>query len=271
MDVGKNTLNPSGKHESFFERAKNCAMKIISRKIFTKQNDEVGIVLMGTEETQNELNETLGGYENIVEKIRLSTSNFHMLRILEKEIKPNNEETGDWLDSLIVAMNFLKNEGQAKKFTSSKIILLTNFHASVNNDNIDSIISGIKEMNVKLLAFSDDVKYENNYDFLGTFSQAEPTKSQQQINSESLFARVVQETGGFLCHIDYVEVEQLLIQKKNARAMPWNCHLTIATDLKIATSAYVYVQEEKFLPSFKTECVLEKTATKVVTDYTLGE
>lgn len=166
-------------------------------------------------------------------------------------------------------MNVLKVEGQAKKLTSCKIILLTNFHTSVNNDKIEEIINGINDMKIKLITFSDDIRYFND-DLLGVFSQA-PTKSQQQNESEALFSRVVKETGGFLCHIDYVEVEQLHFQKKTTKSMPWNTFLTIGSDLKIAISSYKYVEEEKFLKPFKTECSKPNTRTKLVTDYMIGE
>lgn len=62
---------------------------------------------MGTEATNNQLN-SMGGYENITEAFDLAITNFQMLRILEKDIKSNNLVQSDWLDALIVAMNFLK-------------------------------------------------------------------------------------------------------------------------------------------------------------------
>lgn len=62
---------------------------------------------MGTEDTNNQLNST-GGYDNITEAFDIAISNFQMLRILEKDIKSNNVVEADWLDALIVAMNFLK-------------------------------------------------------------------------------------------------------------------------------------------------------------------
>lgn len=70
------------------------------------------MILMGTDETSNELNTTLGGYENIVEKFHLGLANWQMIRTLESEVKICETSSADWLDSLIVAMDFLKREGQ---------------------------------------------------------------------------------------------------------------------------------------------------------------
>lgn len=97
LDVGENTLRSSGKDTTFFDRAKKCAAKIISSKIWSKPKDEIALILMGTPETENELNSSLGGYENIVEKCGLKTPNFQMLRTLEMTVDANSDWTGDWL------------------------------------------------------------------------------------------------------------------------------------------------------------------------------
>lgn len=70
-----------------------------------------------------------------------------------------------------------------------------------------------------------------------------------------------------LCHIDYVESQLLHFQKKATRSMPWNVDLKIGSELTINVSAYVYVQEEKYFSSFKTECFEQQTVTKMVTEY----
>lgn len=126
LDVGKDTLIKSGKNEqTFFERAKNSVSKMIQRKvqsanvrlfcnvnlsplqIFSKPQDEVGLLLMGTEETNNQLNIEYGGYQHISEAFELNPSNWQMLRIMEKQVLPSNVNA-DWFDALVVAMNFLK-------------------------------------------------------------------------------------------------------------------------------------------------------------------
>lgn len=43
LDVGNNSLaKSSNDQKSFFDRAKECAKKIIQRKIFARPNDEIG-------------------------------------------------------------------------------------------------------------------------------------------------------------------------------------------------------------------------------------
>lgn len=86
-----------------------CTEKILQRKIFSKPKDEIGLILMGTNSTHNNLHTTLGGYENISEAFDIGTTNWQMLKILDKEISSNNNDA-DWLDALIVAMDFMKNQ-----------------------------------------------------------------------------------------------------------------------------------------------------------------
>ena len=59
-------------------------------------------------DTENDLNRSLGGYVNIKEHEELKTSNWQMLRSLEKEVHPGTQ-MGDWMDGLIVGLNFLQN------------------------------------------------------------------------------------------------------------------------------------------------------------------
>lgn len=110
MDVGKTTTQRNDTSKlPFFERAKICTEKILQRKIFSKPKDEIGLILMGTDSTHNNLNSTLGGYENISEAFDVATTNWQMLKILDKEISQNKSDA-DWLDAIIVAMDFMKTQ-----------------------------------------------------------------------------------------------------------------------------------------------------------------
>jgi ATP-dependent DNA helicase 2 subunit 2 len=93
---------------SFFDRAKNCVSKIIQKKIFQKPNDEIGLILMGSENTENDLNSSLDGYEHIVEAVKLQMPTWEMVRFLDK-ITPT-DFSSDWADGLTVGLNFARNE-----------------------------------------------------------------------------------------------------------------------------------------------------------------
>ena len=128
-------------------------------------------------------------------------------------------------------------------------------------------MNNLTEANFELLAISDCVEHTENIktsQFTQTASQAST-----QTKSQKVFTNIIEQTGGQLCHIDLAESQLLTIQKKKTRAVPWNTTLTIGSDLKIAVSGYVKVQEEKFLAPFKTTHIdIENTATKMITEYT---
>lgn len=78
--------------------------------MFTTPKDEIALILIGTDCTNNVLNTTLGDYEHISVAFNLEQTNWQMLRILEREIEAPTSSEGDWLDALIVAMDFLKEQ-----------------------------------------------------------------------------------------------------------------------------------------------------------------
>lgn len=110
FDVGANTGNLSGS-STFIQRSKMCVSKIIQKKIFARPDDEVGIVLFGTEGTKNDLNSSLEGFESITELIEMQRPNWNMIRMIN-QLEPTSDITTDWVDGLVVAVNFAKNETQ---------------------------------------------------------------------------------------------------------------------------------------------------------------
>lgn len=159
-------------------------------------------------------------------------------------------------------MNFYR---RAKKFTNVRILLLTNFITETSDSNIDVIINAVKDAGVELVAISDCIEHTDQMKS-SQFSQ-NPIQSNAQTKSQRLFNEVIQQVGGYLCHIDLAETQLLTFQKKSTNPSPWNCELTIGSHLKINVSAYISIQEEKFLAAFKTECLIPNTITKMVTEY----
>lgn len=133
--------------------------------------------------------------------------------------------------------------------------------AEVDEDNVDVVINAIKDSNFEFLAISDCVEH---------IDQLKSSQfSQKSVNSGSqkVLTQIVEETGGFLCHIDHAESQLLTFQKKKNRTVPWNATLSIGSRLKIDISAYVSIQEEKFLAPFKSDSTIANTVTRMFTDY----
>lgn len=154
---------------------------------------------------------------------------------------------------------------RGKKFANIRLLLITNFITPTNDSNVDVIVKTIQDTNLELVAISDCIEHTPQTG-ISQFSQNQ-IQSSTQMSSQQLFNNVIDQVGGYLCHIDHAEAQLLTFQKKTSRAMPWNSQLTIGSNLKINISAYVSIQEEKFLAPFKTDSTDENTVTKVVTEY----
>lgn len=146
-----------------------------------------------------------------------------------------------------------------------RILLLTNFLVSTDEGNLDVIIQSIQDNQVELLAISDCIEHTN--ELKNTHFTQNPEATNTQTNSQRLFSNVIEQVGGFLAHIDVAENQLMTFDKKKTRPMPWNAIFTIGSHLKINCSAYVSVQEEKFLAPFKVESINPNTITRLVTEY----
>ena len=66
-----------------------------------------------------------------------------MLEFIEKHIEGSDIE-GDWLDAVVVALNFLKEETEGTKCRNKKIVLLSDLGCSANKDKLEVIAKGMQ-------------------------------------------------------------------------------------------------------------------------------
>lgn len=79
-------------------------------QIFSKPKDEVGLFLIGSATTENALHKEHGGYEHIKHALELKPISWDTLKYVQKEMDPPVEHTtADWLDALVVAMDYFQN------------------------------------------------------------------------------------------------------------------------------------------------------------------
>lgn len=67
-------------------------------------NDEVGLLLMGTDATDNPMNAAHGGYEHICEAFDVQCTTWHMLEVITSQVE-RGRHPGDWLDAILVALD----------------------------------------------------------------------------------------------------------------------------------------------------------------------
>lgn len=85
VDIGATTSAETKEGPSFYNQAIACITTIIERKIFSRPTDLVGIILMGSEESVNDLASD-GSYEHISVAIDLANPTWDMIEILKNSV-----------------------------------------------------------------------------------------------------------------------------------------------------------------------------------------
>ncbi|XP_057980916.1 ATP-dependent DNA helicase 2 subunit KU80 isoform X2 [Malania oleifera] len=98
LDVG------STMHKALPEIEKVCSM-LVQKKLIYSKSDEVGIVLFGTEETNNDLTREVGGYEHVAVLRNIKVVDGDLVEALQR--LPRGTVAGDFLDAIVVGMDML--------------------------------------------------------------------------------------------------------------------------------------------------------------------
>uniref|UniRef100_A0A182PTE1 Ku domain-containing protein n=1 Tax=Anopheles epiroticus TaxID=199890 RepID=A0A182PTE1_9DIPT len=268
LDVGRSSAIATGKEkQTFFEKAKTCASLIVQRLIFSSPNDQVGILLFGTEETNNQLNVDSGGYENITEAFEVKPPNWQTLRILQTQVAQTNSEAS-WFDALIVGVNFLRNGSLGKKFTGYSIILISPLlmRTDIDESQLESVSDSISNMLGVLHIITNNVLHPaasvaSIFTTSGSFD-GQANKTEPRVQNERWVKNVLDATEGTLSNINWAERMLSFFDPKAVRPTPWNSTLSIGTKVKLSISAYVMIGEQKGLGSFKIDSV-DESASKV--------
>ncbi|KAF6765925.1 SPOC domain-like protein [Ephemerocybe angulata] len=113
-----------------------------------RKTDQCGVIVFGSETTDNIVNVQTGGYENVQEYIPIGTPNVNTLAKLDA-LEPSTA-TGDPIDGLIVA---LETQGQylAKKKTwTRKIVLVTDGQTEIEMEDWEVTVDRMNELDVRL-------------------------------------------------------------------------------------------------------------------------
>ncbi|MCH80080.1 ATP-dependent DNA helicase 2 subunit KU80-like, partial [Trifolium medium] len=140
LDVGPSM------HYVLPEVEKVCSM-LVQKKLIYNKYDEVGIVLFGTEDTDNELTTEVGGYQHVVVSKNSKVVDGDIVEALQQ--LPRGTADGDYLvlDAVIVAMDMLiKKFGETNK-GKKRLCLITNAQCPIKDP-----YEGSKEEQVTTIA-----------------------------------------------------------------------------------------------------------------------
>mgnify|MGYP000088099099 CR=1 FL=1 len=114
--------------------------KLLQQPFLKPTKFEVGLVLVGTDGTDNQLNESLGDYEHVTVSQRLDAADSsELLNKIQKEVVASSSD-GDYVDALIVALEMLEERCSNGKYTRTVAIVTPGKSPfSVEDDHINQI------------------------------------------------------------------------------------------------------------------------------------
>jgi len=266
LDTGRTASQKPPNSPSFLEASLNCASLFVERKLFGESKDEIGVILFGSEDTNNTLE-----YDGVNVLGRgLAQADWEIITYIREHVK-GTQKDGDWIDAVVVALDFLRSASERKKFTALKIVLFSELGCEADTDQIDLIIKGMNMLgNIDFTHIGpdwDDCDNANNFSDAGDSDhddgdRGEPSKRMSagpldypvkpktavQKANEEVIGQLVAETDGMICSLELAVQTFLYKNKKGKKPMPWKVCFTIGEEIKLQTCGYVHVRRENPKP-----------------------
>ncbi|XP_031400879.1 ATP-dependent DNA helicase 2 subunit KU80-like isoform X2 [Punica granatum] len=223
-----------------------CSM-IVQNKLLHKENDEVGVVLFGTEETENEDAKEVGGYEHVFVSHSIQVVNGDVLETLQH--LPRGPVSGDFLDAIVVGTSMLIKKFGPLYPGRKKLYLITDASSPIKGSH-----GGSQEEQVKNLAAamsSSGIKLESIVARGISGSDADEMVIVKNDRILNLLSRIT------CAKMTYVESPTSLLGAIRIRdkfpGTIFRGDLEISSQLKIKVRVYKKTLEEKF-PTLKRFC-----------------
>ncbi|CAG8663340.1 12940_t:CDS:10, partial [Acaulospora morrowiae] len=146
------------------------------------KTDLTSLIVYGTDETNNYMNDESGGYENISVLYPIEQPKLPILRTVNEELPHGNQES-DALDAISLAVEMINTHCRTLKYTK-KIYLLTDGESPIDRSNREKIVEQANSSNVELNILGVDFDDEE----LGFF---ENNKSDMKKRNEKFFRKLV--------------------------------------------------------------------------------
>ncbi|TFK38608.1 hypothetical protein BDQ12DRAFT_683054 [Crucibulum laeve] len=154
----------------------------IQEMIFNgRKTDQCGVIVFGSDETNNVINEKNGGYLNVSEYIRIAQPNAGTLAKIDA-LQPS-ESCGDPIDALIVGIETQSAYLGNKKTWTRKIIMVTDGESPIEIEDWEATVAKMDELAVGLTVVGVDFDDEE-------FGYEEPDKSTIKRANEKFYAEL---------------------------------------------------------------------------------
>lgn len=266
----------AGVDETFFSLSKKCLINILQRKMFAEKcRDEVAIILLGSDETDNSL-ATPDQYQNIkvLQEPRLVSWDI----IHEVERITGGKKSGDWLDALVVAMDLLHDPDEVR-FSGKKIVLFTDFSSEFSDDQTSAIVAGLCNQGISLNIIGPEI-LDDSADDSGDVDGPGPSNGLQpfkngvrtvpknwngkpktavQLAGEAVATRVVAEADGGMYSFEDAIPQLIFFEKRSSGSANWNTLLEIGPSFQIAITGRIKIKHST-VPTWKTAYASDESA-----------
>jgi len=218
------------------------------------------MVLVGTKNTNNQLNENYEGeYENISVEHAIDTVSLDLFKIVDSiNIDTiGNSAQGDLFDAIIVASDMIKTRTGKKKY-AKRIFLVTDaggLEISIENDTKQKIFAGMKNQGVTLNVIGVDFK---NTSLNQIKTEDSKTTITPKLKNETFLCDMCQSVGGMVVQIEQA-IDTLLLfrSKKTLSRTSFRGLIDIGQTIKIPI--WMYKKSDKSaLPTAKKISLLSR-------------
>eukprot|EP01137_Pigoraptor_chileana_P000123 Opistho-2@35758 len=209
---------------SMLENTVKMVSQLVSKKMFQSPKDEIGLVLFGTKETNNNLADE-SSYRNVCVVHPVRTASTELLRSVT-EIAPG-PKSADFIDALIVAIDALVLATENRKVDTRRIVLFTDGSSPFNPDSLDNIVQTIQSQDILLQV-------------AGIVCDAGSDKASEE--AKRVIGRLVQDVAGESFSFE-VAMQNLSDFKTKTfkQTTTFRGNLEIGTTVKIPMYSYTYV------------------------------
>ncbi|GFO44853.1 X-ray repair cross-complementing protein 5-like [Plakobranchus ocellatus] len=238
---------------------------ILQRKMFAESKDEVALILFGTPDTDNPLDDG-ESYQHITLLRPLGLADFDLLQTVQSELQPS-DTPGDFLDAIVVALDHLEKALQGKKgFAARRVILFTDLGGPFGDQELDNIVAAMSNTKTELnvigpsLDEDDDAGDQSNGGGSGAGPSVRKAKTRQQKSGEALIRHMLDQTSGECYSFSEALPALSYFQSRQVKPMAWKCKLEIG-NMEIPINGYAKVKDFKLKQTWKKVYAQDTTVT----------
>ncbi|KAJ2931191.1 hypothetical protein H1R20_g5924, partial [Candolleomyces eurysporus] len=155
----------------------------IQEMIFNgRKTDQCGVIVFGSETTDNIINDKSGGYENVEDYIPIGQPNSGTLAKLDA--LEASSVTGDPIDALIVAIETQAQYLAKKKTWTRKIALVTDGQSEIETEDWEATVDKMNDLDIRFTVVGVDFDDPD-------WGYEEEDKSELKRNNEKFFRELV--------------------------------------------------------------------------------